>query len=273
MKSEFCVGLSADFRLPSGEMLAPDLGLSLLEGSTELRYELMERYEGEYLPEQLEPYDVVISLKPRVTADSLKGVRRLSAIGRCGVGYDNVDLAACTAADVAVYITPAAVVRPMAESVVALLLALSHGLVRKDRLVRAGRWTDSLFPLGREPRDRVVGVIGFGGIGKETVRLLRPFGPARFVVHDPYVTAETAARERVELASLDETLEQADYVLVLCPLNDHTRGMVGAREIARMQPNAVLINAARGGIVDQDALVEALQQRRIAGAALDVFAQ
>ncbi len=272
MNSEFLVGLSADFRLANGEMLAPDLGLSLLDQTPGLRYELMATYEPEYRAAQLEPYDVVLSLKPKVTAASLSGASRLCAIGRYGVGYDNVDLGACTAADIAVYITPQAVIRPMAESVVAFVLALSHGLVRKDRLVREGRWTDSLFPLGQEPRGRVVGLVGFGGIGRETVRLLKPFGPARFLVHDPYVSPETIASEGVESASLDEVLEQADYLLILCPLTDESRGMIGAPQIARMKPSARLINAARGGIVDQDALVEALQQRRIAGAALDVFA-
>ena len=273
MAPDFLIGLSADFRLPGGEWLAPDLGLSLLEDRPGLRYERMEPYAPEYGPEQLEPYDAVISLKPRVTAASLERADRLCAIGRCGVGYDNVDLAACTAADVAVYITPSAVVRPIAESVVAFVLALSHGLVRKDRLVRAGRWADSLFPLGREPRGRVVGIVGFGRIGRETARLLRPFGPARILVHDPFVSAEVVGRQLVEAASLDDTLGQADYVLILCPLNDQTRGLIGATQIARMKPGAWLVNAARGGIVDQNALVAALREQRIAGAALDVFAE
>ncbi|MCL4401648.1 MAG: dehydrogenase, partial [Acidobacteria bacterium] len=113
-------------------------------------------------PEQLRDFDVVISLKPRVTASSLEGVERLCAFGRCGVGYDNVDLAACTAKDVAVYITPSAVVRPVAESIVLFVLALSHNMVLKDRMVRQGRWVESTRQLGIEPRERVVGTIGLG---------------------------------------------------------------------------------------------------------------
>ena len=117
-------------------------------------------------------YDVLISLKPRSTAASLRGVDRLCAIGRCGVGYDNVDLEACTAQDVAVYITPAGVVRPMAESIVLLVLALSHNLVWKDHLVRQRRWGETTLRLGREPRGRTVGTIGL-----ET--LLRPSADQR----------------------------------------------------------------------------------------------
>jgi D-3-phosphoglycerate dehydrogenase len=272
MHDTFRVGLSADFRLDDGSLMAPDLGLSLLEDQPGLHYEFLDRYEPEYLPGQLAPYHAVISLKPRVTRTSLEQATRLVSIGRCGVGYDNVDLQACTDADVAVYITPQAVVRPIAESVVLLLLALSHGLVRKDRLVRAGLWKDSLFPLGREPRGRVVGLIGLGRIGSEIVKLLCPFGPAKVLVHDPFVAADTAERKGVELAnSLADLPERSDYVIVMCPLNEQTRGMIGRDALARMQPHAYLINAARGPIVDQAALTEALQERRIAGAALDVF--
>jgi phosphoglycerate dehydrogenase-like enzyme len=272
MQETFRVGLSADFRLEDGSLMAPDLGLGLLEAQQGLAYEFLGRYEPEYQPDQLAPFDAVISLKPRVTRASLESATRLVTIGRCGVGYDNVDLKACTDADVAVYITPQAVVRPMAESVVLMLLALSHGLVRKDRLVRAGRWQDSLFPLGREPRGRVVGLIGLGRIGSEIVELLRPFGPSTVLVHDPFVRADAARRKGVELAgSLADLLERSDYVIVMCPLSEETRGMIGRDEIARMKPRAYLINAARGPIVNQEALSEALQAGRIAGAALDVF--
>ncbi len=116
---------------------------------------------------------MLISLKPRVTSKSLDGIQRLCAIGRCGVGYDNVDLAACTEKDVAVFITPAGVVRPVAESIVLFVLALSHNLVLKDRFVRNGRWAESTRKLGREPRGRIIGTIGLGNIASEAVRLLK----------------------------------------------------------------------------------------------------
>jgi phosphoglycerate dehydrogenase-like enzyme len=266
--STFRIGFSADFMGDDGTPVFPDIGLGLLAGVPNLEYEYLSTYSPEYSPDQLDSYDVLISLKPCVTARSVEGTKRVCAIGRCGVGYDNVDLVACTAHDIAVYITPAGVVRPMAESIVLLILALSHNLLRKDRLVREGRWAESTRPLGREPRDRTIGSIGMGKIASEAMRLIRQFGPARLVAYDPYVDACQAG---VEMLSLEEVLRISDYVLINCPLNVTTRGMIGARELRLMKREAYLINTARGPIVDERALIDVLQQGLIRGAALDVF--
>ena len=268
---KFRIGLSADFLDADRQLVFPDLGLSLLDNDPRVSYEFMDEYKPEYAAEQLAPYDAVISLKPLVTAASLAAVGRLAAIGRCGVGYDNVDLQACTAADVAVFITPSAVRRPMAESIVLFILALSHRLVWKDRLIRQGHWTESKHGLGREPRDRVVGSIGLGNIASEAVRLLRPFGVGVFLAADPYVDPSRGTELGVDLVSLEEVLRRSDYVLVNCPLTKETRHMVGERELRMMKPDAVLINTARGPIVDEGALVKALQDGVIRAAALDVF--
>jgi phosphoglycerate dehydrogenase-like enzyme len=267
----FRIGFSADFLREDGSLAFPDIGLSLLNGIRGVEYDFLREYRAEYVPEQLSSYDVLISLKPRISLRSLEGVSRLCAIGRCGVGYDNVDLAACTEQGIAVYITSGGVVRPVAESIVLLVLALSHRLLHKDRMVRQGRWAESTQRLGREPRDRVVGTIGLGNIASEAVRLLRVLNVRRFLAFDPYASSQHAAQLGVELVSLDELLRDSDYVLVNCPLNDQTRGLVGAEQFALMKPDAVLINTARGPIVNEAALIEALQSGHVAGAALDVF--
>jgi len=267
----FKVGFSADFLDEERRQVFPDIGLSLLDAVTDISYEFIDRYCAEYPPQQLGGYDVLITLKPRVTADSLRGVERLCAIGRCGVGYDNVDLAACTEHDIAVYITPAGVIRPMAESIVLFVLALSHNLVQKDRMIRQGRWKESTAKLGREPRDRTVGTIGLGNIAREAFRLLRNFGMARFMAFDPLVDDATFARLATERASLEDLLGQSDYVLVNCPLTPQTKHMIGEKELGLMKSTAFLINTSRGPIVVQAALVRALEARKIAGAALDVF--
>ena len=272
-QGKFCVGFSADFRQKDGSLAFPDIGMSLLEGVQGLSYDFVREYRAEYTPDQLADYDVLISLKPRVTARSLEGVTRLCAFGRCGVGYDNVDLNACTESGVAVYITPEGVVRPVAESIVLLILALSHRLLQKDRMVRQGRWAESTQPLGREPRDRVVGTIGLGNIATEAVRLLRVLDVERFLAYDPYARPQHAAQAGVELVSLEELLRESDYVLVNCPLTAETRGILGREQFAQMKPDAVLINTARGPIVQEAALIEALESGQIAGAALDVFEQ
>lgn len=269
----FVVGYSADFLSDSGQPAFPDLGLDALRGQAGLEHRFLDEYLPEYASRQLQDLDVLISLKPRVSPASLSGAERLAAIGRCGVGYDNVDLAACTKRDIAVYITPNAVIRPMAESAVLLVLALSHHLVRKDRLVRHGKWAESTKPLGREPRGRVIGSVGYGGIARETLRLLRGFDPARLLACDPVVPRETAAAAGVELVSLDDVLRHSDYVLVNCPLTPQTRDLISEGELRLMKPEAVLINAARGPIVNEPALIRALTEGWIRAAALDVFTQ
>jgi phosphoglycerate dehydrogenase-like enzyme len=267
----FRIGFSADFLREDGSLAFPDIGLSLLDSVRGVEYDILREYRAEYVPEQLSSYDVLISLKPRISACSLEGVTRLCAIGRCGVGYDNVDLGACTEQGIAVYITPGGVVRPVAESIMLLVLALSHRLLHKDRMVRQGRWAESTHRLGREPRDRVIGTIGLGNIASEAVRLLCILDVRRFVAFDPYASPQHAAQLGVELVSLDELLRDSDYVLVNCPLNAETRGLLGAEQFARMKSDAVLINTARGPVINEAALIEALQSGQIAGAALDVF--
>ncbi len=267
----FRVDFSADFCDEQGRLVFPDIGLPLLEGVPGVTHEFLREYRAEYSAEQLSECDVLISLKPRITAQSLKKASRLCAIGRCGVGYDNVDLDACTERDIAVFITPGGVIRPVAESIVLFVLALSHNLVLKDRLVRAGRWAESTHQLGREPRQRTVGTIGLGNIAAEAVRLLKAFDVERFLAFDPYASAERAAELGVDLVSMETLLGASDYILVNCPLTPETRGLVGSAQFALMKPNAVLINTARGPIVDESALIEALRTGKIRGAALDVF--
>src|SRR6201996_412626 len=269
--NQFRIGFSADFCDDKGQLVFPDLGLSVLEGVPRVWHQFVAEYRDPYSPEQLTDYDVLITLKPRITRQSLIGVSRLCAIGRCGVGYDNVDLEACTEHGIAVFITPAGVVRPVAESIVLFVLALSHKLLRKDRMVRRGLWAESARPLGREPRQRIFGTIGLGNIASEAIRLLRVFDVGRFLAFDPYITPERAAQLGVEAVSLEELLRLSDYVLVNCPLTPQTRGLLGKPQFAMMKPDARLINTARGPIVDENALIEALQTGRIGGAALDVF--
>jgi len=267
----FRVALSADFCDQQGKLIFPDLGLSLLDAVPAISYEFLRENRPEYAAEQLENCDALISLKPRVTAQSLQKASRLCAIGRCGVGYDNVDLEACTENGTAVYITPGGVIRPVGESIVLLMLALSHNLIAKDRMVRQGLWMQSTRRLGREPRQRVVGTIGLGNIAAEAIRLLKVFDVAQFLAFDPYASGERASQLGVELVSLEELLRESDYVLVNCPLTAETRGLLGKPQFALMKPDAVIINTARGPIINEAALIDALQNGRIRGAALDVF--
>lgn len=261
--------LSADFLNESGAPVFPDIGLSTIADLPRVRRRFLGEYRAEYGPDQLMDGDVLLSLKPKVTAASLEGVTRLCAIGRFGVGYDNVDLAACTERDIAVYITRQAVVRPVASSIVLLVLAASHNLVWKDRLLRKGEWVASTRMLGKEPRGRVLGTVGLGNIAREALRLLQPFGFAEFLAYDPAVSGA----EGVRMVSLEELFAESDYVLINCPLTAETRGLIGEDLLRRMKRDAVLINTARGPIVDEEALTRVLAEGAIKCAALDVFEQ
>jgi phosphoglycerate dehydrogenase-like enzyme len=270
MKTHFRVGISADFRADGGGMLDAVLA-EQLGPLPHVAYEYMPELLPEVTPEQIRDYDATITLFPRYSAATLRGAERLVTIARWGVGYDTIDTQACTDNDVLLCITRDAVRRPVAEGILTLLLALSKQLLVKDRLVRAGRWDAKTGYLGVGLRGRTLGTVGIGNIGGELVRLLRPFDLRRILAHDPYVSSAHAAEIGVELVDLDMLLAESDFVCINCPLTKDTFHLIGEQQIQRMKPSALLINTARGPIIDQAALTRALQARRIAGAALDVF--
>jgi len=215
-------------------------------------------------------YDAVFALALRITRESLAGVKRLALVARWGVGYDKIEVAALTEADVLLAITPNAVRTPVAEAVLTLILALAKNLLSQDRLTRAGKWRGDLPRMGRNLRGQVLGSVGCGNIAREVFRLAQPFGFARMLAYDPFVSSAPAG---VELASLEEVLRNSDFVAINCLLNAQTRGMIGGREFRMMKPTAYLVNTARGPVVEEAALLEALRENRIAGAGLDVFDQ
>jgi phosphoglycerate dehydrogenase-like enzyme/2-keto-3-deoxy-L-rhamnonate aldolase RhmA len=266
----FRVALTGDFTSADGSPKYRDIGLGLFDG-TGVSARPFAEPRGEVGAAQLAGANGAVVLTPRVTAASLADNSDLLAVGRFGVGYDTVDVAACTAADVLLFIAAGAVDRPVAEATVAWMLALSHHLRTKDELVREARWDDRSQFMGTELRDRTLGVVGFGGIGRALVKLLAGFGMNTPLVFDPFVSEADAAKLGVRSVPLDELLAQSEFVSVHCPLNEQTRGLIGARELALMKPTAYLLNTARGGIVDEGALFAALRDRRIAGAAIDCF--
>jgi phosphoglycerate dehydrogenase-like enzyme/2-keto-3-deoxy-L-rhamnonate aldolase RhmA len=267
---QFRVALTGDFTESDGTPKYRDIGLNTFEG-TGIAVHSFAQHRAEISAEQLAGANGVIVLTPKVSATSLLNTPDLLAVGRFGVGYDTVDVAACTAADVLLFIAAGAVDRPVAEATVAWMLALSHNLRAKDLLVREARWDDRSAYMGTELRDRTLGVVGFGGIGRALVNLLAGFGMKAPLVFDPFVSAADAAKLGVRSVTLDELLAESDFVSVHCPLNENTRNLIGARELALMKPTAYLLNTARGGIVDEAALHHALANDRIAGAAIDCF--
>ena len=199
---------------------------------------------------------------PRETIEQLGGVKVLA---RCGAGYDNIDVAAARERGIEVVYVPDYGVDDVADHALALLLACARRIVRSDRAVRSGEWPSygDLGPMHRL-RGRTLGVIGYGHIGRNLATKARALR-LRVLVHDPYVPDESVA--------LEELLRASDFVSLHVPLNDATRQMIGREELALMKPTAILVNTARGGVVDTDALVAALGAGALAGAGLDVFEQ
>ena len=267
----FHIAFTGDFYRPDGSPLYKEFGLTVLDAQPNIRYSSFAAHQGEIDPAQVGDANALIVLSPRVTAHSVSQSENLLAVGRFGVGYDSVNVPACTAADVALVTAVGGVDRSMAEATLTWMLALTHHVRTKDRLVRDGRWQDRSNYMGRELRDRTLGIVGLGGIGRALVELVRGFGMREVIAFDPFVDPALAAKLNVGLVGLDKLMRQSDFVSVHCPLSDATRNLIGPAQIDLMKPEAYLINTARGGIVDEDALYEALLHDRIAGAAIDCF--
>src|SRR6476660_2491427 len=223
------------------------------------------------LVERIGDYDgIIVRSKTRVTAAVVSaGRQRLKVIGRAGVGVDNIDVAAATERGIVVLNTPDANATTTAELALAHLLSLSRHLPQADRSVRAGEWQPAKF-VGTELSGKSVGVIGFGMIGRIFARQCLAL-KMQVLAHDPFVTPEIIEEAGAELVTLDALLARADYVSLHCPLTDQTRHLINAQRLAQMKRGARLINCARGALVDEAALCEALQNGHLAGAALDVY--
>ncbi len=274
MEQPFRMGITRDFLKPDGTIGFGDINLGLLDRDPRIRWEFLADEVPELRADQTRDYDALLVLTPSVTAATFAGggADRLALIARFGVGYDRVDVDACTDNGVLLTIAPEGVRRPVASAELALLLALGHKLLLKDRLTRAGRWGDKLDYMGVGLTGRTLGSLGLGNIACELFALAAPFG-MRHLAYDPYVTPEGAAATGVELVDLETLLRAADFVCVNCALTPETRHLLDAERLALMKPTAYLINTARGPIVDEAALTAALQEGRIAGAGLDVFEQ
>jgi D-3-phosphoglycerate dehydrogenase / 2-oxoglutarate reductase len=214
---------------------------------------------------------LIVRSQTRVTAALIAAAPHLRVIGRAGIGVDNVDVDAASRRGIVVVNAPASVVTAAAEHTLALILSLCRRIPQAHQSVAAGRWERGRF-VGTELRGKTVGIVGLGNIGAEVARRLAAFD-VRIVGSDPFVSGEYAARLGVQLLPLETLLEIADLITVHVPLTASTRNLIGARQIERLKPGARLVNCARGGVVDEDAVVRALADGRLAGAALDVFAQ
>ena len=271
MADKFRVALSGDFRKADGSPTFPDFDLGPLQSAPGVEMVYLEN-ANPIRADQVADIDALILLMPKFGRESIHPNGRLSVVARFGVGYDTVDVPACTEAGIPLCITPDGVRRPVAVSIIALMLALTGKMLIKDKLTRSGpeAFAKRVDHMGVGLVGRTLGSIGIGNIGAEMFRMAKPFD-MKFIAHDPFADKAVAAELGIELVGLEDLFRRADVLCVNCPLSKETTGLVNAERLALMKPSAFLINTARGPIVDQKALTKVLQERRIAGAGLDVL--
>jgi len=281
----FRVSYTGDYLNEAGQPVIADLAFDLYAG-TAVQTDFLRRqspkpgdtaywerlYSLELQPEDVRGTEGIVIFRPWVKAASFAaGADDLVVIGRAGAGYDKIDLAACTAADVAVFNAPDTLTHATASSAFVLMIALAKRLTEQERLVRTARWDLQPEVMGVDLPGKVLGIVGLGASGRELARLAAPWGMT-IIAYSPRASAEEAAALGVTLVpGLDDIFARSDFVSLHNRLDASTRGLIGARHFALMKPTAYFINVARGEIVDEAALIEALRHRRIAGAGLDVF--
>jgi D-3-phosphoglycerate dehydrogenase / 2-oxoglutarate reductase len=250
------------------EELSP-AGIALLESSFDVRFaDGADR--SKLLPALADADAVIVRSATTIDAEAIAHAPKLRVIARAGVGLDNVDVDAATKAGVMVVNAPASNIVSAAEHAVALLLALARNIPQAMSSLTGGKWKRSAY-TGVELQDKVVGILGLGRIGVLVAERLAAFDMT-VIAYDPYVPAARSTQLGVRLVGLDELLAESDFISVHLPRNAETVGLLSDRELRLVKPSVRIVNAARGGIVDEAALARALQDGRIAGAALDVYA-
>lgn len=216
-------------------------------------------------------YDaLIVRSQTRVGADVIESGKRLKVIGRAGAGIDNIDIDAATRKGIVVVNAPAGNVVAAAEHTMALMLALARNITKADSELKSGIWRREEL-IGTELRGKTLGIIGIGNVGSEVARRAQAF-EMRVIADDAFVSEEHARNLKVELVSLDRLLSESDFITLHVPLTPATERLIGDKELARLKPTARIINCARGGLIDEEGVIRAIDNGRLAGAAFDVFA-
>jgi D-3-phosphoglycerate dehydrogenase / 2-oxoglutarate reductase len=214
---------------------------------------------------------LVVRSQTQVTAPIIEAGKKLIVIARAGVGVDNIDLEAATRRGIVVVNAPTGNTISAAEHAVALMLALARQIPQANASLKTGKWERSKF-MGTELRGKTLGVIGLGNVGSAVARRAQSF-EMKLLGYDPFISQDHARNLQVEIVSLERIYKEADFITLHIPLTDQTKSLIGARELAMMKPTVRLINTARGGLINEEALATALKEKKIAGAAIDVFPQ
>ena len=263
--------MAETFRVLLSDPLAPQ-GIEVLKRHPQLQFDLKTGLKPAELAAIIGPYDaLMIRSGTKVTRDIIDHATSLKVIGRAGVGVDNVDLEAATRRGIVVMNSPLGNSVTTAEHAISMMMALARQIPAATAAIKAGKWERDKF-MGAEVCNKTLGVVGLGNIGRIVAD--RAAGlKMKIIGYDPILTADAAARLGIELVSLDELFSRADFITVHTPLTNDTRGLIGAAAFAKMKKGVRIINCARGGIVDETALADAIIAGKVAGAALDVFVE
>lgn len=267
--SPYRVAVTGDQVRADGTSIFGDIGLGRL-GEAGLEWQVVPVPDPTVSAATVRGFDALLLMGDRAVDASTLADGTLRHVARFGAGYDRVDVAACTAAGVVLTNTPEAVRTPMAHAALTMVLALAHEVLAKDRLVREGRWEDRPAHQGKGLIGATVGIVGLGGVGAETARLLRALG-VDVVAYNRTPRPALAAELGVLQLPLPDVAAAADYLVVAVSATPETVGLVDAAVLAAMRPGSFLVNLSRGVVVDEDALAAALRGGRLRGAALDVF--
>lgn len=258
-------------RILISDKLAP-AGMEILRAAPEIEIEEAVGLKPPQLAAKIAPYHgLIVRSGSTVTADVIAAAANLRVIGRAGIGVDNIDVEAATQKGVVVMNTPAGNNVTTAEHAISMMLSLARSIPQATASMKSGKWEKGRF-IGSEVFNKTLGIVGIGNIGSLVAE--RALGlKMRVVAYDPFISQEVAQRLGVELVSLDDLYARSDFISIHTPLLPETRGLVGAAAYAKMKKGVRIINCARGGIVDEEALAAAIREGMVAGAALDVFAQ
>jgi D-3-phosphoglycerate dehydrogenase len=251
------------------DSLSPE-GIEILRSQSDCQVEVREDIDPATLRSIIGEYDaLIVRSRTQVTADIIRAGRKLRLIGRAGVGVDNVDVPEATRRGIIVLNAPEGNTLSTCELTMGMMLALARKIPSAVASTRQGKWEKKQF-AGCELHGKTLGIVGLGRIGREVARRAAAFGMS-VLAADPFCTPDMAKRAEVKLVPLEQVLREADFITIHAPLTDDTRGMIGPQQFNLMKDGVYLINCARGGIVDEAALVAALQSGKVAGCALDVF--
>jgi len=244
-------------------------GIELLRKHAEIDVKLGLKPE-EIIPIIGDYEALVVRSQTKVTNEVIEAGKKLQVIARAGVGVDNIDVEVATLNGVIVVNAPTGNTISAAEHTIALMLALARHIPQANATLKSGVWKRSDF-IGTELRGKTLGIIGLGNVGSEVARRARGL-EMKLIAHDPFISSDHARNLQVELVSLDELLRQSDFITLHTPLTAQTKRLIGAKKLALIKPQACIINTARGELIDEEALAKAVKEKRVAGAAIDVFA-